>query len=48
MSLEQITLKISKNLSKTHFFVPFNDFFVKKVDLENKEIIIHLIEGLTD
>ena len=44
----QITLKISKNLAKAHFFVPFNDFFVKKVDLENKEIIIHLIEGLTD
>lgn len=44
----QITLKISKNPAKAHFFVPFNDFFVKKVDLENKEIIIHLIEGLTD
>ncbi len=44
----QITLKITKNAAKSTFFVPFNDFFVKEIDLENKKIIIHLIEGLTD
>lgn len=43
----QITLKISKNAAESHFFVPFNDFFVKSVNIENKKIIIHLIEGLT-
>ena len=44
----QITLKISKNLAKGHFFVPFNDFFIKEINLEKGYIKIHLIEGLTD
>ena len=44
----QITFKISKNHAKGHFFVPFNDFFVQKIDLKNEKIIIHLIEGLID
>ncbi len=44
----QITLKISKKPAKTHFFVPFNDFFIKNIDIKNKVITIHLIEGLTD
>ena len=44
----QITLKILKNPAKGHFFVPFNDFFVKEINLEQGYIKIHLIEGLTD
>ena len=44
----QITLKIQKKSAETYFFVPFNDFFVKTIDLENKQIIIHVIEGLID
>lgn len=43
----QETLKIlGKN--KKFFFIPFNDFFVKDVDVKNKEIIIHVIEGLIE
>lgn len=26
--------------------IPYNDFFVKEIDLENKKVIIHYIEGL--
>lgn len=44
----QITLNVQKTLQKSTFFVPFNDFFVKKIDLENKKIVIHIIEGLLD
>jgi len=40
----QITLKIQG--STKIFYVPFNEFFIKKVDLHKKEIIIHEIEGL--
>ncbi len=43
----QITLKVSKN-SKSFFFVPFNDFFIKDVDIESKKIVIHVIEGLIE
>ena len=42
----QITLKIVKNAAKVHYFVPFNDFFIKEVDVKNKRIVIHVIEGL--
>ena len=38
-------LKAKKEDGKI-FYVPFNDFFVKKVDEENKQIIIHEIGGL--
>lgn len=44
----QITLKISKKPAKGEFFVPFNDFFIKNVDLKNKKITINVIEGLID
>ena len=40
----QITLRISFN--NKEYFVPFNDFFVKEVSIENKTLIIHLIPGL--
>lgn len=42
----QITLKIQKNSAKSHFFVPFNDFFVKEVNIKDGFIKIHLIDGL--
>ena len=38
-------LKVKKDNGK-FFYVPFNDFFVKKVDDEAKTIVIHEIEGL--
>lgn len=40
----QITLKILYN--QKHYFVPFNDFFIRNVDLDNHTITIHYIEGL--
>ena len=41
----QITLKVEGKDKKT-FFVPFNDFFIKKVNISNNYIIINVIEGL--
>ena len=38
-------LKAKKENGKT-FYVPFNDFFVKKIDDDAKTIVIHQIEGL--
>lgn len=43
----QITLKISLS-NKKFAFIPFNDFFIKSVDLDNKKMTIHLIEGLIE
>ena len=41
----QITLKcVSKN--NKELMVPFNDFFIKKIDIDNKIIEINLIEGM--
>ncbi len=41
----QITLKI-EGKDKKSFFVPFNDFFIKEVNISNNYIIINVIEGL--
>ena len=41
----QITLKVERK-DKKSFFVPFNDFFVKEVNISNNYIIINVIEGL--
>lgn len=41
----QITLKIKLNNDKFSY-VPFNDFFIKEVNIKDKYIIIHVIEGL--
>jgi len=38
-------LKGKKENGKT-FYIPFNDFFVKKIDNDAKTIVIHQIEGL--
>ena len=43
-STPQVSLNI-KYLDKI-YNVPFNDFFIKKIDLKNKLIVIHFIEGL--
>ena len=43
-STPQVSLNI-KYLDKI-YNVPFNDFFIKKIDIENKIIVIHFIEGL--
>ena len=40
------TIKVLKTNQKNTFTIPFNDFFVKSIDLENKKMIIHEIEGL--
>lgn len=39
------TLRIKREGAKD-FFVPFVKTFIKKVDIDNKKIIIHVIEGL--
>lgn len=42
----QVTLRVKKNSAKQTFFVPFIDEFIISVDIEKKEIIIKLIEGM--
>lgn len=41
----QITLRVARNGNKD-FFVPFLEVFIKNVDIENKKIIINVIEGM--
>ncbi len=41
----QITLKV-EGKDKKSFFVPFNDFFIKEINISNNYIIINVIEGL--
>lgn len=40
-----LSLKV-KTLTKKEVYVPFNDIFIERVDLENKKLIINEIEGL--
>ena len=41
----QITLRV-KGINKKEFLVPFVKFFVKNIDIENKKIVINVIEGM--
>lgn len=41
----QITLRVTRN-GKPDFFVPFIEVFIAKIDIENKEITINVMEGL--
>ena len=41
----QVTLR-AKSLNGKEFFVPFVKEFIKKVDIENNKIIIHVIGGM--
>lgn len=41
----QITLRAISNNNK-EFFVPFVKEFIKEVDINNKKIVIHVIEGM--
>ena len=41
----QLTLRVSRK-GKPDYFVPFIEAFIKEVDIENKRIIINVIEGL--
>ena len=41
----QLTLRVGR-ANKPDFFVPFIDEFILSVDIENKRIIINVIEGL--
>ena len=43
-----INLEVKLNAKDKSIFIPFNDFFVKDVDINNKTIIIHVIEGLLE
>ena len=43
----QTSFRILLKNNKT-ILIPFVEFYVKKIDLENKKIIIHLIPGLID
>lgn len=42
----QISLRVQLTNSTKTILIPFVKFYIKKVDLENKKIIIHVIEGL--
>jgi len=42
----QLTLKVKIKDSDKFFYVPFIKEFIQDVNIENKTIIIHLIEGL--
>ena len=41
----QITLRVARQ-GKPDFFVPFIEVFIAKIDIENKEITINVMEGL--
>ena len=41
----QITLRVSRK-GKPDFFVPFIEVFIAKIDIDNKEITINVLEGL--
>ena len=41
----QLTLRVGRK-GKSDFFVPFVKQFIKSVDIENKRILIEIIEGL--
>ena len=41
----QLTLRVSRK-GKPDYFVPFIETFIKEVDIDNKRIIINVIEGL--
>ena len=41
----QITLRVARK-GKPDFFVPFIEVFISKIDIENKEITINVLEGL--
>ena len=41
----QITLRVSRN-DKPDFFVPFIKEFIDNVDINNKKIIIKVMEGM--
>ncbi len=41
----QITLRVGR-VSKPDFFIPFVKEFIKEVNIDDKTIIIHVIEGL--
>ena len=49
-SILEATLPINLNIKTKNkvINIPFNDFFIKEIDLDSKKIIIHLIEGLID
>lgn len=41
-------LEVKLNSKDKTIFIPFNDFFVKDVNVSTKTIIIHVIEGLLE
>ena len=44
----QPSFRIQLTNSTKTILIPFVDFYVKKIDLENQKIIFHLIPGLLD
>ena len=41
----QITLRVSRRNGKD-FFIPFVKDFIRQVDIQNKKIIVNIIEGM--
>lgn len=43
-----VSLEVKLKENKKIIYIPFNDFFIKDIDIENKRVIIHVIEGLLE
>ena len=43
-----VSLEIKLKENNKTIYIPFNDFFIRDVDIDNKKIIIHVIEGLLE
>ena len=41
----QITLRVTRK-GKPDYFIPFIEVFIKNIDIENKRITVHMMEGL--
>lgn len=42
-----VSIELKLNNNKI-IYIPFNDFFIKNVDITSKKVIIHVIEGLLE
>lgn len=42
-----VSIELKLNNNKI-IYIPFNDFFIKNVDIASKKVIIHVIEGLLE
>ncbi len=43
-----VSLELKLNECEKIIYIPFNNLFVPSIDIENKKVIIHVIEGLLE